>query len=203
MTGNFNHVVRNSIYMLLLSVLLLSRNAAAQSLELNGGYAHITGNQGLDGFNAGAAVSFTPRASIAADYDGAWDTSQLGVFQLTPVGLVASKSHLQDLLFGPRIFFPSSIKSSNKRIARLDPFAEVQFGVSHLNSSLKAPSAQVNQSASDTAFSWMLGGGADYGFSSHWSGRLKLDLLRTHFADAGQSRLRVVLGVAYTLGGAR
>jgi opacity protein-like surface antigen len=201
MIENFSRVVRMSVYMLLLCLFLFSQNASAQNLEFNGGYAHISGNQGLNGFNVGAAWWFTPRVSLAADYDGAWNTSQLGVFQLTPVGLVASKAHVQDFLLGPRIFFPGLLKSNNKRVARLNPFAEAQFGVSHIHTTLDAPTQHVSQSASDTAFSWMLGGGADYAFSSHWSGRLKLDLLRTHFADAGQSRLRVVVGVAYTFGG--
>ena len=46
----------------------------------------------------------------------------------------------------------------------------------------------------------MLGGGAGYVLSPHWAARANFDLLRTHFADSGQSRLRFVLGVAYTFG---
>jgi len=46
----------------------------------------------------------------------------------------------------------------------------------------------------------MIGGGADYVLSSHWAARGNLDLLRTHFANTGQSRLRFVLGIAYTFG---
>jgi opacity protein-like surface antigen len=173
-------------------------SASAQNLEISGGYTHITGDQGLNGFDVGAAAWFTNRVSIAADYDSTWNNSKLGVFELTQTGLIVSKSHLQDWLFGPRIFFPGIIKSKDKRIKLLLPFGEAQFGVSHLSSKLQAPASNVNQSASDTAFSWMLGGGLDYRFSPHWVGRLKLDLLRTHFADTGQSRLRIGLGVAYT-----
>ena len=46
----------------------------------------------------------------------------------------------------------------------------------------------------------MVGGGADYRLSPHWVARFKLDFLRTHFADTGQSRLRLIFGVAYTFG---
>jgi hypothetical protein len=46
----------------------------------------------------------------------------------------------------------------------------------------------------------MLGGGAEYLFSPHWSGRANLDFLRTHLANEGQSRLRLVLGIRYTFG---
>jgi outer membrane protein OmpA-like peptidoglycan-associated protein len=46
----------------------------------------------------------------------------------------------------------------------------------------------------------MFGGGADYRLSPHWVGRFKVDFLRTHFADTGQSRLRFSFGIAYTFG---
>jgi len=184
---------------LVLLLAAFSVNASAQGVELSGAYAHISGDQGLDGFNVGAAAWFTQKVSVAFDYDSGWDTSRLGVFELTETGVIASKSHLQDFLIGPRIFFPGVIKSRNEKIARLVPFGEAEFGESHLSSSIEQASTNLSQSASDTAFSWMLGGGADYKFYPHWVGRLKLDLLRTHFADAGQSRLRLSLGVAYTL----
>ncbi len=101
---------------------------------------------------------------------------------------------------GPRIFFPGVFKSKDKHIARLLPFGEAQFGVSHLSARLENPVAMTSQSASDNAFTWLLGGGVDYRFSGHWYGRAKLDLERTHFSDTGQSRLRFVLGVVYTFG---
>jgi hypothetical protein len=185
---------------LLLSLFAFSLSTSAQNVELSGGYAHISGDQGLDGFNVGAAAWFTPRVAIAADYDSGWDTSRIGIFELTATGLVVSKSHLQNFLFGPRFFFPGAIKTGNKRIANLLPFAEVEFGFSHLGASLVDVATDTGQSATDNAFSWMLGGGADYRVSPHWVGRLKLGLLRTHLAETGQSRLRLSLGVAYTFG---
>jgi hypothetical protein len=193
-------IVKKLVCTLPLAFLVLCLTAPAQKFELNGGATHISGNQGLDGFTVGAALWFNHRVSIAADYDGVWDTSQIGQFELTPTGLVVSKSHLQNYLFGPRIFFPGLIKTKEKHVAHLVPFGEVQFGISHLNTTLEQASTNVSQSTSDSAFSWMLGGGADYRFSPHWVGRLRLDLLRTHLADAGQSRLRLGAGVAYTFG---
>ena len=183
--------------MLLLASSLL---ANAQNVELNGGYAHISGDGGLDGFNIGAAAWFTHRVSIGAEYESGWDSSHLGVFELTSTGIIISKSHLQDFVIGPRIFFPGAFKSKDKHIARLLPFGEAQFGVSHLSSRLENPVAMISQSASDNAFTWLLGGGADYRFSGHWYGRANVDLERTHFSDTGQSRLRFVLGVVYTFG---
>jgi hypothetical protein len=193
-------IVKNLFRRLPLAFLVLCLTASAQKFELNGGATHISGDQGLDGFTVGTAVWFTHRVSIAADYDGVWDTSKIGQFELTQTGLIISKSHLQDYLFGPRISFPGLIKSKEKHVAHLLPFGEAQFGISHLNSTLEDATTNVSQSSSSSAFSWMLGGGADYRFSPHWVGRLRLDLLRTHLADAGQSRVRLGAGVAYTFG---
>jgi outer membrane protein OmpA-like peptidoglycan-associated protein len=92
------------------------------------------------------------------------------------------------------------LKSKDTYLPRLWPFAEVQVGASHLNSKLEDPTAGISQSASDSAFSWMVGGGADYRLATHWVGRFKLDFLRTHFADSGQSRVRLGFGIAYTFG---
>jgi len=173
---------------------------SAQKLEVSGGYTHTSGDGGLDGFNIGAAAWITNRISLAVDYDTGWDTSHLGVFELTQTGAVITKSHLQNFIGGPRISFPGTLKVKESHLARLWPFVEAQIGMSHLSSSIEAPTTGGNQSASDNAFSWLLGGGADYRLSPHWVGRFNVDFLRTHFADSGQSRIRLGLGIAYTFG---
>jgi hypothetical protein len=168
---------------------VLSKN----NLEVSGGWVHMTGDNGLDGFDVGAALWFTPRVSVAFNYDHAGDTSVIGAFALTSSGLVTIKSNMQNWLVGPRVFFPS------KRIKRfdIDPFAEFQIGGTHLNQKLTQVGV-VSQSASDNAYSWMIGGGADYVLSPHWAARANLDILRTHLVETGQTRLRMVLGVNYT-----
>jgi len=181
--------------MIFLMIGLLPKTASGQGLEVGGGWAHNTGDFGTDGFNVGAAWWFTKRVTIAGDYDSSWDTSSLSNFAFTQVGAIAVKSHLQNALFGPRVFFTTDWAEKHK----LNLFGEAQFGVSHLHQEV----SQVNMptvSASDSGFSWMLGGGADYLFASHWSGRANLDFLRTHLANEGQSRLRLVLGIRYTFG---
>jgi long-subunit fatty acid transport protein len=167
----------------------------AQNLEIGGGYVHVTGDSGLDGFNLGTAWWFTPRVSVAVDYDSVWDNSRIGVFDLTSVGVTTVKSHMQDFLIGPRIFF------ATKRIKKykFDPFAEVQFGGTHLSQSIQQISVGT-VSASANGFTWLLGGGGDYALSHHWSARANLDFMRTHLSEQGQSRLRLRLGVAYTFG---
>jgi len=173
----------------------LPKTAHAQGLELSGGWAHITSDFGTDGYNVGSAYWFTNEATPAANYDAAWDTSSLSNFAFTQVGGIAVHSHLQNLLVGPRIFF------GNKWVEKhhFQAFGEAQFGVSELQQKVSVVT-QPTVSASDKAFSWMLGAGGDYVFSPHWSGRVNLDFLRTHLANAGQSRLRLALALTYTLG---
>jgi opacity protein-like surface antigen len=168
----------------------------AQGLEVSGGYAHSTADFGLDGFDVGVGYFFGPRVSVAAEYDGLWDTSRVGTFEFTDTGAVVAQSHLQDFLVGPRSYC-GSYKVGKRRM--INPFAEAQVGVSHLHQSIQegVNPAVTNE---DSAFSWMLGGGADYPLSSHWAARGTLDLLRTHFNANAQSRLRIGIGIAYTFG---
>lgn len=182
------------LLILLLGTLSAPATLPAQGLELNGGWSHATGDFGTDGFEVGGAWWFTKRVTLAGNYDSAWDTSNLTTFAFTDVGAMAVHSHLQSVLLGPRIFFSTDWTTRHK----LNPFGEAQFGVSDLNQKV----SQVNTSVSnsDSAFSWMLGGGAEYLFSPHWSGRANLDFLRTHLENQGQSRLRFVFGLTYTIG---
>jgi opacity protein-like surface antigen len=99
---------------------------------------------------------------------------------------------MQDWLIGPRVFFPPRQVDKYK----INPFAEFKLGSAHLSERIQQTLVP-SQSASDNAFAWALGGGADYQFASQWFARVNLDLLRTHFADSGQSRLRFVLGIGY------
>jgi hypothetical protein len=180
--------------LVIVGMLATPGKASAQYLEVSGGWAHSTGNFGLDGFNAEAGWWLSHRVVGAADYDNMYDTSHIGVFDFTQVGPIAIKSHLQDFLAGPRVYFATK----DVKGFPITPFAELQFGVSHLGSTVRQTNSNV--SGSSTAFSWMLGGGADYRVSPHWSARAKLGLLRTHLNEEGQSRLRFVLTAAYTFG---
>jgi len=177
------------------TLVILPSGARAQGLEVGGGWSHVTNDFGTDGFNVGGAWWFTDRVSIAADYDSTWDASSLSNFAFIEIGGIAINSHLQSFLTGPRVTFKTGWTDQHKLL----PFAEAEFGVSHLNQKLTQVGQPTN-SASDTAFAWMVGGGVDYMLSSHWSARGNLDFLRTHFANQGQSRLRLVLGVRYIFG---
>ncbi len=173
---------------------VLPETAKGQGLELNGGWAHLTGDFGTDGFNVGAAWWFTKRVTIAVDYENSWDTTSLSTFAFTQTGPFAVKSHLQSAVIGPRVFFSTQWTDKHK----VNPFGEGQFGMSHLSQDLTQTSGST--SASDTAFAWLLGGGAEYLFSPHWSARANLDFMRTHLSNEGQSRLRLLVGIVYTFG---
>src|SRR5579871_6270456 len=165
--------------------------------EIAGGYAHISGNEGLDGFNVGGSVFLAPKVSLGFNYDGVYDTTVLGTFALTNVGLTTTKSHLQDFMAGGRFFFPGVLKvhcGTKNVLPILTPFFQAQFGESNLWSQVSSVNVGT-VSSSDTQFTWLLGGGGDIRFADHWSARVSADLLRTHFADEGQSRIRIILGV--------
>jgi opacity protein-like surface antigen len=183
----------------LVAQFLVPSQASAQGLDLTGGWTHATGDFGVDGFDIGAGWFFSRQVSLNAEYDGLWDTSRVGTFEFTSVGAIVSQSHLQDFLVGPRYYFsPQKIQKDKTRRYVL-PFVEAQFGVSHLRQSIQEGTA-LPVVASDSAFSWLLGGGVDYVLSPHWTARANLGLLRTHLNAEGQSRFRFALGIAYTFG---
>lgn len=181
------------------TLLLFPSTSAAQGLEVNGGWAHVSGNFGMDGFTLGTSWFFAPRISVTANYDGAWNTSRVGTFEFTSVGAIAAKSHIQDFLIGPRVYFRSYEIDRHNRVI---PFADARFGVSHLHQEVQegtAPAA-TNQ---DSAFSWMLGGGVDYPINPHWTARGELALLRTHLNAEAQSHARLAITIAYSFGSRR
>src|SRR5215472_5843999 len=170
-----------------------SAQGLLDNLEVSGGYNHTTGDLGLNGFNGGAGLWVNRRVSLNFDYDWTAKNTTLGVLSLTSAGHIAIKNRMQDWLIGPRIFFATHKINKYK----FDPFGELKLGGAHLSERIQQTTVP-SQSASANSFAWVLGGGADHQFNSQWFGRVNLDYMRTHFADAGQNRLRFVLGVGYT-----
>jgi hypothetical protein len=172
---------------------------AQQDIEFNGGYQHASGDQGLDGFTAGAGWNPLPQFQLYLNYDGLFDHSTLGSFALTSTGLTIINSHLEEFLTGPRYFLPGLWKGHGRiQGHRFIPFIDAGFGEAHLHSELR----QVNigtVDVSDTAFAWALGGGADYRIYPHFTIRGNVGLLRTHFAESGQSRVRLGVTVVWSI----
>lgn len=183
--------MKNVIYVLLVlfafSVTLLGQ----EDLEFNGGYQHASGDGGLDGFTVGAAWNPIPQFQVFLNYDGLFDHSTLGAFALTSAGLTTVNSHMQGFLTGPRYFLPGLFKGKGRvKGHRLIPFMDAGFGEISLKTELSSASLG-RVSDSDTAFAWMLEGGADYRIHPHFAVRGNVGLLRTHFANSGQSRIRL------------
>lgn len=184
---------------MLLALFAFSLPAFGQhDFELNGGYQHISGDQGLDGFTAGAAFNMAPRFQLFVSYDGVFDHSTLGSLALTNVGLTFVNSHLTNVLTGPRAFLPGLLKGHGDiKGHHLHPFFEALFGESRLHTQVTEVSiGQV--SAADTAFTWGFGGGVDFRVAPHFTVRPNLDFLRTHFVESGQSRVRLGVAVVWS-----
>lgn len=160
-------------------------SAPTRGLSVGGGWTHVTGDFGLDGFNIDASYRFSPMIAGIADFDATFNTSTLGTLSTTSGQSV--RTRLQNYLFGPRVYFPQAFKNS-----KFIPFGEFEIGLSHLTNHVSGQPSQ-----GDNGFSWLLGGGATYNLTPKWDAFGRLGLLRTHFASQGQSRARFVLGVEY------
>jgi opacity protein-like surface antigen len=168
---------------LLLAMLVLSLPVLAQeNIEFYGGYRHISGDQGLDGYTLGGGWNPISTFQLYLTYDGTYDNSTIGAFALTNVGLTLVNSHMQEVLTGPRYFLPG---------------IEAGFGEARLHTDLRQVNFAAVQAA-DTAFAWQLGGGADFRLYRHFTVRSDLGFLRTHFANSGQGRVRLGFTVVWS-----
>ena len=168
------------------------------NLGVGAGWVYMNGDGSLNGINVSAEMIVVRPVSIAFDWDNAWSNQNLGVFQFTKTGAIATHSHLQNFIVGPRVYFPGAFKNKG-RLHVISPFLEAQFGESRLTQ--KVTSATIGTvSATATAFTWdVRRRGRHQAKSALVISSQKLDLLRTHFSSSGQSHLRFSLGVMYTL----
>ena len=172
---------------------------AQENIEFSGGYRHISGDQGLDGYTLGIGWNPIPDFQLYLSYDGTYDNSTIGTFALTSVGSTFVNSHLQEFLTGPRFFLPGVWKGHGRiQGRRLIPYLDAGFGEARLHTDVKQASLGAVQAA-DTAFVWELGGGADFRIYPHFTIRPDLSFLRTHFANSGQGRVRLGLSVVWSL----
>jgi hypothetical protein len=186
------------VVLIALFFLSFQRDAFAQ-FELETGYSHLSGNFGLDGFHAGVGYQFNRYVTLVGESEFVWDTSQIGVFDLTPtLAGIRLKSNEQNYLGGARVRIIGwkAMKTLEKR--KILPYAEVLMGVSRLNQKItNVLTSTQSFDATDQAFTYVLGGGVDYTLTRSWMARGSVDLVRTHFVDTGQSRVRVHVGLAY------
>jgi len=186
------------LYLLLASLLLSLPMMAQANLEFYGGYRHISGDGGLDGYDLGVGWNPIPKFQLYLTYDGSYDNSTLGSFALTRLGATLINSHMQEILTGPRYFLPGEFKGHGHVAGHLlVPYIEAGFGEARLHTDLTQVNVAAVQSA-DTAFAWQIGGGADFRLLPHWTARADFGFLRTHFANGGQGRVRLGLGLVWS-----
>jgi hypothetical protein len=191
--------MKNVMYALLVLCAFSLSAFGQHDIEFSGGYQHASGDQGLDGFTVGIGWNPIPQFQMYLDYDGLYDHSTLGAFALTNTGLTIVNSHMQEILTGPRFFLPGVWKGHGRvKGHRFIPFLDAGFGEARLHSELTQQNLGTVQAA-DTAFAWALGGGADFRIYPHFTVRGDLGLLRTHFAESGQSRVRLGLTVVWSM----
>ena len=182
-------MIRSSALAATLFLLFSSATFAQTSnprLDLFGGYSHV-GNYGigLNGWIGSANWHLFKFIGLEGDLSGEYGSIGAGEVLSNTPNHINSRMHSFDV--GPNgMYRPAS--------GKYDAFGHLLFGFSHTN----VNAAGVGNG--DTAFSWALGGGADYNFASMWAARVQLDYLRTNFFGSGQNHARVALGLVYHFG---
>lgn len=166
-----------------LAVLFAATFAAAQNsekVEVFGGYQFTSvdfkgaiDRQSFNGWNADVAARVAKNVSAVADFSGAYkgDIEGSGV-----------DAKIHSFLFGPRVSVTSG---------KLTPFAQVLFGVSHLN-------AEGPDGASVNKFGMTLGGGVDYSIGRNVAWRVaKVDYFMIHADSENLNNVRIATGIVF------
>jgi hypothetical protein len=141
-------MMKKILYALLASLLLSLPALAQKNIEFYGGYRHISGDQGLDGFNVGGGLFPIPRFELYLTYDNTYDNSTIGTFALTSVGSTLVNSHMQEILTGPRYFLPGVLKSHGHVEGHLlIPYIDAGFGEARLHTDVRAVNIAAAQAA--------------------------------------------------------
>jgi opacity protein-like surface antigen len=164
-----------------------------QPVDLFAGYSHTSNfGTGLNGWlfsgNYNVKGSWLGIEGEISGHYGSQNLSALPI--IIPGAPVSVDNSLHNFDFGPRVTWRSPEQP-------VEAFGHVLFGASHA----KISAAGISQA--DTAFSWVLGGGADYNFNANWGARAQLDLLHTDFFSNGESHPRFALGLVFRFGAER
>ncbi len=158
------------------------------NIDLFGSYSHV-GNYGigLHGWTGAATWHLYRWLGLEGDLSGDYGRISLGqAATVLPNVPHSIGSTIYSFDVGP-------VGTYHPEDANYDAFGHLLFGFSHTNVNA------ANAGQGDTSFSWILGGGADYNFTSSWAGRAQLDLLRTDFFSRGQNHGRISIGLVYRL----
>lgn len=182
---------------LVLSACAPARSQQTPKFELGGGYTYISyysstsaSNLKMNGWNAWGDYNIFRWLGVAADFSGVYNTQ--------PSSSTLGKNpntQIYAFLAGPR-FFPLGRR-------RLTPFAQMLLGGAHYNFSASAQPPLPGQSASDTAYSWLAGGGLDVRVKRHWGLRIiEVGVFHTRFfgGNPSHNNTRISAGLVYRFG---
>lgn len=195
---------RTSIAVLLVSVLAGAAQAQLPSANVFFGYSYehatatappvaadqpgivTSGSSGWNGWNASVEGKVLPLIGIVADFSGHYGSPTVtAVCGFVNVPCVSANEPMDatvyHFLVGPQLSFS---------IGKVRPFAHALFGAAHLKETVSARSF----SASDTAFSYALGGGLDYRLFGPLRWRLQGDFLHDRFFSGSQDNFRFSTG---------
>ena len=161
--------------------------------DIFAGYSHTSDfSTGLNGWILAGNYQFGQSwLGVEGEISGHYGSQNIGALPIIlPGAPVSVDNSMYNYDFGPRVTWRAPDQPFNV-------FGHLLFGGSHT----KISAAGISQT--DGAFSWVLGGGADYNFSANWAARGQLDLLHTDFFSNGASHPRFSIGLVYRLGSSR
>lgn len=159
-------------------------------IDLFLGYTHSSNfDTGLNGWIFSGNVNFSDYLGIEGDISGHYGSHGLGGLPVLIPGVPRSvDTNMYNYNFGPRFTWRSPDQPFNV-------FGHVLFGGGHASISASGIPSQ-----SDSSYTWVLGGGADYNFNTNWAGRAQLDYLHTNFFSNGEGHERFSVGLVYRFG---
>ncbi len=169
-------------FVLIFFVVFMFAGMAAAQIPTSGnvffGYSYyntnLTGNRGsLNGWEGSLEGKIFPFIGIVADFSGDYGSLDFP----TPVGTFTASTHIENVLFGPRVSVP---------VGKFRPFGEAMIGIAHANT---------NGFGSDTSFSTALGGGLDYRLIRFVAWRFEGDYVRTSLFNGTQHNARISTGI--------
>jgi opacity protein-like surface antigen len=139
------------------------------------------GQTGMNGFEGALEGKIVPFLGLVVDISGHYgDRSDFPTSTNTPVPVAGSE---YNFLFGPRV---------SVSVKRFRPYAQALFGASHVSVSGREG---VHYSASDSSFSYALGGGLDYKVWGPVGWRFQGDFMQTRFFSNTQDDGRFSTGI--------
>jgi len=145
-----------------------------------------SGSSGLNGWNASLEGKLLPLIGIVADFSGHYGSQSVTAtcgFVALPCLTIREPmdATVYHFLVGPQLSFS---------LGRVRPFAHALFGAAHLSENAQAQPF----SASDTAFSYALGGGVDYRLLGPLRWRVQGDFLQDQLFSKSSNYFRFSTG---------